>query len=377
MGLSKLIRELFYAGAGLLAALLLLEAPALVGLVDYRNVTWLSGDRFDPELLKIHRPHLQLRGSARGGLFAANFQIPQSDMSLYRWDLRYDNHGFRNRSDLNRADIAVLGASFVEAVTTPAAQMTTTLLADETGSVVANLGQNDYSPQQDLVVLERYGLPLQPRTVVWMVTDFYDLRQTLYYRVATRRPAGFWPEFRLRSFSAFAVRELRPYLHPASKPDGGNRSGVVVDASGRPVRLYFLHPGAPLNPESLSALAQIGTILASAYRLIASQGGRLLVVYIPEAYRVFQPYARFAPGSPCLAWVVNDEPQRIEAAVHSISSGIGYLDLTPAMRQAASRGVIPYFTDDNHWSPAGHRIAAHAIAEYLGRTGSDSSGLRP
>jgi hypothetical protein len=52
--------------------------------------------------------------------------------------------------------------------------------------------------------------------------------------------------------------------------------------------------------------------------------------------------------------------------------GIGYLDLTPMLVAAAKRGVISYYTDDSHWSPEGHQIAAEAIGQYLSETDSHS-----
>lgn len=369
---SDTIRGILLSGAGILLALALVELPALLHLVDYRNVTWLSSDRFDPELLTMHRPHAQFHGSALGGALATAYKIPRSEMSLYRWNVKYDAHGFRNDTDLDRADVVVVGASFVEAMPVSSDALMTTLLARQTGTVVANLGQQDFSPTQDLIVLQRYGLPLRPRTVIWMFTDFNDLRQALYYRYAAPDPPGFWPAFFRRSFTRFAYRQLQPYLKSAPKGDGASRSGVVRNAQGNMIRIYFLHPLLPLSAESLSALEDTRAVLANAYALGAAQGARLLVVFVPEPFRVFQPFASFPVNSECRQWILNDEPQRLEAAVRSISPAIGYLDLTPVLREAVGKGIVPYFTDDNHWSPVGHQIAARAIAEYLTHTPPDS-----
>lgn len=54
----------------------------------------------------------------------------------------------------------------------------------------------------------------------------------------------------------------------------------------------------------------------------------------------------------------------------SISPEIGYLDLTPYLTDAAQKGVLPYNTDDSHWSPAGQKIAAEVINDYLSSTGT-------
>ena len=44
------------------------------------------------------------------------------------------------------------------------------------------------------------------------------------------------------------------------------------------------------------------------------------------------------------------------------------MDLTPDLLNATKAGVLPYYPDDIHWSPDGHRIAATAINGYLNRT---------
>jgi lysophospholipase L1-like esterase len=48
-----------------------------------------------------------------------------------------------------------------------------------------------------------------------------------------------------------------------------------------------------------------------------------------------------------------------------MSPGTGYEDLTAVLAAAAKGGMLPYYPDDLHWSPSGHRIAAEAIEAYL------------
>jgi hypothetical protein len=50
---------------------------------------------------------------------------------------------------------------------------------------------------------------------------------------------------------------------------------------------------------------------------------------------------------------------------HRTVLAIGYLDLTPDLADGVKRGVLPYYPDDEHWTPEGHKIAAEAIHKYL------------
>jgi hypothetical protein len=379
---SKFTRlgQTLLTAASLVFVLLLVEFPALIGVVDYQGIIgprpadWFAGANLnDPELIHIHRPHWHLNGAARGGVIARRYQIPPSDMTLYQWDVKYDDNGFRNEFDLKRADLVVIGDSFVEEITIPAAQLTTSLLARLQGQVVANLGQSDYGPPHELVVLKRYGLPLHPRSVVWMFYEGNDLSDVLRYRgliVARHEPHGrsFWSEFLARSFTTNALAQLKTQFKHAFKPAGVTRSAAFRASDGKKVTLYFAYASPPLSEQDLSALDETASTIAVAHKLCAAQGTRLIFVFVPTKFRVFRDYCEFPQRSECRNWTVNDLPERLKKAVASISPDIGFLDLTPRLAEDVRNGALPYYLDDDHWSPEGNRIAAEAINNYLEST---------
>ncbi|MBI4590750.1 MAG: hypothetical protein HY725_18145 [Candidatus Rokubacteria bacterium] len=178
---EKMTRFLL-ASLSLFLVVALLEAPALARLVDYRLVfatpilaPWRNPQNLlDPELVHIRPPHQQLTGASRGGDIARLFHTPSPQ--LYRYNIRYDRDGFRNAVDLDAADIAVLGDSIIEGPNLSSAQLVTSVLARLQQARVANLGQTGYGPQQELVVLRRYAVPLRPRTVVWAFFEGNDLK---------------------------------------------------------------------------------------------------------------------------------------------------------------------------------------------------------
>ena len=355
-----------------IVVLFLVEFPALINVVDYDRIIgpaagWWAPNRFDPELRHVRRPYVRLSGVRRGGLMELLWQIPPSDQILYRWDLKYDHNGFRNDVDLESADMVVIGDSMVESMTVPTAELATTLLAHLQSKVVANLGQISYGPQQELIVLKRYGLPLRPRTVLWMFTEANDLMDVASYDQVMRQGRSFsWSAFFARSFTKNALRRVKQLLlKNSAKPPGVKRSGVLQTPNGKKLTLYFFFPCEPLTQEELSALDETARILAEAHNLCAAQGARLVFVFIPDSFRVFGPLCQFPPESQCRNWVLSDMPERFEKALGSISSQIGYLDLTPSLVEAVKRGAIPYYPDDIHLTPQGNRIAAEAINNYL------------
>ena len=372
------IRRILLTLAGCLIGLLILEVPAATKLIDYRETGWLSLNRYDPELLFIRRPYARSVGSSKGGVFASLYKIPPADFGSYHWDVRYDHNGFRNPADLTRADIAVIGSSYVLGETVPDAQLMTTLLGQRENAVVANLGEDAYAPQQELIVLKRYALPLKPRTVIWMFTDFADVKQELIFADQTKYQSGLGAMLQ-RSFTwnatlkvantvKNAALDIENVFVPDRARDAANRAGVIHSNSGD-VKMYFLHPGLALDATQIAALNRSIEVLKTANQLCASQGARLAVVFIPDQFRVFHSFVATPSDSELRKWVVNDTPNLLEQGLKADSPPIEFLDLTPAMQDAVKKGVVPYFTDDNHWNPAGQRIAARAIAGSLETSG--------
>ena len=376
---SEFVRRLLLIVASFLFVLLLFEIPALFQVIDYRNLigptrAWRAPNITDPELLFVHRPRAHQTGSAQGGDISIGNQIPSSDLTQFRWDVTYDHNGFRNVTDLNSADVVVIGDSFVEGLTVTDAELTTSRLARLQGKVVANLGQSAYGPLQELVVLKRYGLPLQPHSVVWMFFEGNDLGDVIDYHRAIRNPPGFWPSFWARSFTRNALKEVKRLSSaPTEKPSGVKRSGVLQTSNGNGLTLYFMYQTPPLTQENLGALDETAATIETAHKLCAAQGARLIFVYVPTKFRVFHSFCRFPQESNCRDWVVSDLPDRLQKAVGSISPEVGYLDLTPALMDAVKAGKIPYYPDDEHWSPEGHKVAAEAINDYVISTQKQSS----
>ena len=238
---SETSRRFLVAFVSVIFILALLEIPAAIKVLDYgRIIGPASGDVFaatnrgDPELLHIHPPHSHFSGEARGGNITSGYRIPKSDMGLYRWNVTYDQNGFRNEQDLHSADMVVIGDSFVEDITIPTADLTSSLLAHFQSGVVANLGQYGYGPLEEFAVLKRYGLPLRPRVVIWMFFEGNDLKDVIHHRQVTaeeHKPPSFWLALWHRSFTYNALAQLYVQYRRASKP-----SALCLEASSNAAR---------------------------------------------------------------------------------------------------------------------------------------------
>jgi hypothetical protein len=142
-------------------------------------------------------------------------------------------------------------------------------------------------------------------------------------------------------------------------------SGTFEQSSGKTTQMVFWYKGLYLSPSDDKALDELGSIFDEAYQLCRTQSAKFLVVFIPTKFRVYHSVTKFDVRSPPRYWVINDLPKRIEAMVQKGLPEAEFLDLTPALNQEAKKGSLVYFGYDSHWSPAGHRVAAAAIADFL------------
>lgn len=358
------------------AVVLLLESLVVVRLIDFRLTfatpvfdPWRSPIRVpDPDLLWVHPPHLRLTGSYTRGNIGELLCLPPHKAQPY--ELRYDQHGFRNAKDLAAADIAVIGDSYVEAPYAPTEALMTTVLGELTHRTVANLGLAGFGPQQELVVLERYAVPLHPKTVVWVFFEGNDLGDVYRYeslRSQWSHVSGAAHSFRERSFTKNLLLAVLRLTHPCEpNPFYRTRYGIVSDGQGGTVRMYFREEASVLSPRDLAALDVTRTILTKAADLAQRHHIQLLVAFAPIAYRVYHHVANFEEADGEFRWwTVNDLPGRLAAIVSAISPRVGYLDLTPWLTEAARKGQLVYLPDDTHWTAEGHAVVAAAIQRYL------------
>ena len=168
-------------------ALLLVELPAFLNLIDYRWTFSISGSLLgeepgylpDPELVSKPESYHKVKMEFSRGNLGEVLCLPSHPAEPF--ELKYDKNGFRNDEDFASADIAVIGDSYVESPMLPSSKLATTRLATLMQQTVANLGQSGYGPQQELAVLKRYALPLHPKSVVWVFYEGNDLRDAERY----------------------------------------------------------------------------------------------------------------------------------------------------------------------------------------------------
>lgn len=366
------------ASLGLALAWGALELSSWLGIVDYSAVLGMPESlRFvrvkpwnnpsnlrDETLLFRHRPHTGFQGRVPGDLVLLYGIATER---RYPVDVRYDERGFRNPPGLERAELVLVGDSFIEAGLVPADGLASTLLAELTGRTTANLGHSGYGPQQELEVLRRYGLPLQPELVVWFFFEGNDLVDLVRYEAARSDPAMLDPEvtpYAFRSFTGNLVARLAESTRRARRTDSEEarrRSGMPpAPPGGIAERQYFAYPGLPFGKLELERLDAAQAVIREARAACRGRGAELLLVFVPTKFRVYAELCEFPPDGLAAGWRVNFLPESVRR--FAVKESMPFLDLTPALQEAARAGEAVHFPDDGHWSPAGHAVVAAAVA---------------
>ncbi len=306
----------------------------------------------DPELIYKHRPGITWTG--------------QKTPECYRIDFRTDEQGFRNPPGIRQANLVFIGDSVTEAGEVPEGQTFVRRAESMVGERAVNLGVFCYGPQQELVVLKRYGLKYRPTVVIWQVTEWNDLED------AERFAQGIVDARRVLPWKTFyenhsLVVKLIAKLFPPRR-----RNVVDFELTGGSIERRVIWPFVNTVPACPTGLAETRRILSEAHRLCRAQGAEFVVVCVPAQQRVLAPFirtkdareeARYRPASG------SDVPNDVTHALAAICNDLGcaFIDVTPALRRRATEDNRHiYIKNDTHLDVDGHAVVAREIVERLG-----------
>jgi lysophospholipase L1-like esterase len=376
---------------GVILALGLLELAAAARLVHWELVFMsLRGEQQgflpDPELGFRPAPSTRWSGRQRSDVETA-WGLPASTSEPIT--ITHDLRGYRNATQLARADIVLIGDSYIEGEYASDDQIVSRFLQARLGRSVANLGVAGYGTAQELIVLKRDAMPLQPKIVIWFFfegNDLYNDHQLENILLSPREVrATRWTEtdrWWRRSLIRNGHTQLRLVLQPLV-PSQCPHFGILTAGRHRGKKVLFSREAAfPWTDFERGRWEKARETLRGAVGLTRKQNIRLLLVYIPIKFRVYRDFVEVPTESEIRDWTLWPLPDLFVQFCRS--EGLACLDLTELLRRSVADGGMPYAFVDSHWSPEGHQLIALWLAEMLESLGwlstrgaSPSVGARP
>jgi hypothetical protein len=329
---------------------------------------------------------------------------PDDDQVVAHVHMVTDANGFRNSPPEKATyEIVALGDSFTRA--SGVASAWPQLVAEQTGSDVLNLGDVGFGPQDELKVLQQYGLQKKPKWVILAYFEGNDLHDASSYDQATPFILARLGRFILNR-NLKALDEDPGEVEVAVAPN--YRYPITASISNQDLQLAFFSyyvSWLSVDRESIESSRNYGLVTETILRMrnvTEEEEARFLLVYVPSKEHVYLPYlndtdleqrvfvdvptvqldeAGFlqftaAKATPELIRQHMDDQSNVMAAFAQ-EHEIPFLDLTSTFRDEAGRGALLYYTYDTHWNQQGHDLAADTIAEFIEDMQTSASYAQP
>ncbi len=177
-----------------------------------------------------------------------------------------------------------------------------------------------------------------------------------------------WQYSALYRFLVPYLRDIPPVVQQLG-PSGILGGEAVVRAGHPTTPIPFFVYREPADDQFELAWKLTEAIIAALRDEVENRGAKLAVVLIGAPEQVYsEEWKKTVAGHPNMQlynWDLNAPNRRLTRFLSQ--EGIPHLDLLPVFRQAAEKPNTPplHFQHDQHWTPAGHKLAAEAIHEFL------------
>lgn len=282
-------------------------------------------------------------------------------------DYRTDKNGFRNPPNAPAtADVVFIGDSFTEAVEVNESYTFVRRVGDATGLSVVNLGRGGYGPQQELIVLQKYGLSYKPRFVVWQLFEGNDLMDAHHFHAWKQSPLQSNSTLADRYFAHSFVSKLLTKTRVADRStpwitfhySDGNTSRIPLH--------YFYEPSQPA--ELPVGMEETNRTVSMVHNLCQSHRIQLMILFVPTMIRVMDRYITLERKEDEVRYFPEHSDRDFSARLTALCEQIGctFVDSFAVLRHAAaSNNRNIYIPRDEHLDVRGHELIAQLVADWI------------
>jgi len=375
--------------------------------------------RYVAEQAYFHRPPNTIQTGTAKDVPEEAFLYPKTPPGHpdIEYTLTTDKRGFRNKTDLERYDVVVLGDSFAEGSKVTDDDAWPALLARKSNLTVYNLGMSSGHPGTYLETLKKFGPELSPKTVICLICEGNDFRDE-NFKEKNSIPDQLEEQFKTspvrRSIEQILIRCFASKT-PVHSPDSPRNATTWVETTGKTLAaISWLPVAVPEGPNGKYYTFKVKSLLEhfvtdrqfigekgekktfaalrEIKKICAEKNVRLIIAYAPDKPHVLLPLITKTvspeqlrafmalkenklPPADKLLDVLLPRLDVQESAVRDLcrTESIEFISLTEPLRRIIAQGAQAYFTYDQHWTPLGHKIVAETLTQYLQTTGKVSN----
>lgn len=376
--------------------------PRALGLTWIRRYALWSTYVPDDRLVFRMRPGSWNTTRYEGDLYNPVFGVPAPPIAC---NVTYGANGFRSGRPVSRADLVVLGDSYIEFGADDADTFPERLRA-AAGLETVGLGLAWYGPGQYVALLEQFGVAYRPKTAVLCFFEGNDAGDALQY--AEWAKGGLYYDFTphrdplLRRYG-LTLREVAGELRhriaergtaprqagtnadapapanapadapcPAAAPPPVHPGLAVLEVGGQRIPASFGYTNDPRPPEELLKTREWEATKDALTRFRDVCRGNSIepvVVFLPTKIHIYAEYIGPASGSKWLGLRAGQVAARthLEAAAAALCRDLGLrmISVTPVFEDLARQGRLLYHPFDSHWNAEGREAAARQVATAL------------
>lgn len=310
-----------------------------------------------------------------------------------------DALGFPNAVVPARADIVLVGDSFVVAMGALRPRGLQASLAEALGLTVYNAGVVGVGPVREAWIVERVALPLRPRCVLWFWFGGNDVLDVVAPLAHLREGRATWGEVHagLRPPPLRTLGLLRAWLgrERTVRPAGGPLPAFELPLADGGVRETWLAPAemrqllwSDVEWTASPSWAAACDALRRARDATEAAGARLRVVYLPSKAEVLLPHvapdpdlvrrtASFGLGEPLIGsadallerMLARRGVQEELLAAFCRAEGIPFLSARPALEARVASGRSAFLAADTHWHGGGQEALLEPLLAFLAEQG--------
>jgi hypothetical protein len=260
-----------------------------------------------------------------------------------------------------------IGDSFTEGASVSKTATFAAVVGQRLHVPFVNLARGCYGPQQEFLVLKRFGKNYKPRVVVWEIFEGNDLRDATRFATWRNNPTAvdpLWmryrknsPIVRLLSNTIVNARCVRPLQLPT-----GGYGEVTLDYRYKPKGPFE----QPLGYEETTRSIQ------DTITFCESHGITLLIVYIPIKVRVLAPFVVFLNAADRNNWLPNGKDESADdfgsaLGRFCLKANCPYLNAFESLRHAAEIDCRRVFITgpDSHLDIKGHEVVSDLLVTWF------------